>query len=157
MPPPTTRDGDAVKTPNRAGAIAYWGLVVFLIGFGFLGLLSVGLPFLLLGITLAILSQRRHETGVVASGVAAIVGFTTGYILVAPLGCTTSGGDPGSIPHTVCSNILGIDYSGTGVYNPSLLPGLIAGLVVAVLFALGTGWLVRRIASHRATPPPVPA
>jgi hypothetical protein len=147
-----------VKTRARLAGVAYWALVVFLIGSGFLGLLSVGLPFLLLGITLAILSQRRHETGVVASGVAAIVGFTTGYILVAPLGCTTSGGVPGSTPHTVCGNILGIDYSGTGVYNPSLLPGLSAGLILAVLFAIGTGRLVRRIASHRMTPPPpVPA
>jgi Na+(H+)/acetate symporter ActP len=141
---------------NRAGAVAYWALVVFLIGYGFLGLLSIGLPFLLLGITLAILWPRRHETGVIAAGVAAIVGFTVGYILVAPLGCTSSGGAPGSISHTVCTNILGIDYSGTGVYNPSSLPGLIAGLVVAVLFAIGTRWLARRIAS-RHTPPPVAA
>jgi hypothetical protein len=144
-------------THNRAGATAYWILVVFLIGFGYLGLFSIGMPFLLLGITLAILWPLRHATGVIASGVAAIVGLTLGYTLVAPLGCTTSGGAPGSIPHTVCSNILGIDYSGTGLYNPSLFPGLIAGLAVAVLFAIGTRWLVRRIASHRATPPPVPA
>jgi Na+(H+)/acetate symporter ActP len=145
-----------LETHNGAGAVAYWALVVFLIGYGFLGLMSIGLPFLLLGITLAILWPRRHETGVIAAGVAAIVGFTVGYILVAPLGCTSSGGAPGSISHTVCTNILGIDYSGTGVYDPSLLPGLIAGLVVAVLFAIGTRWLARRIAS-RHTPPPVAA
>jgi hypothetical protein len=140
-----------VDTHNRAGLIAYWTLVVFLIGFGYLGLLSIGMPFLLLGITLAILSQRRHETGVVATGVAAIVGFTLGYVLVAPLGCTSSGAGPGSISHTVCSNILGIDYSGVGLYNPSLAPGLLAGLFVAVSFALGTRWIVRRIAAGRTS------
>jgi hypothetical protein len=141
---------------GRAGAIAYWTLVVVLIAFGTLGLLSIGLPFLLLGLMLAIVSQRRHETGVVAAGVAAIVGFMVGYILVAPVTCTTSANPVDPVEHTVCSNILGIDYSGTGVYNPSLFPGLIAGLVVALLFGLGARWLARRIASHR-TPPPVPA
>lgn len=142
---------------NRAGGIAYWTLVVFLVGFGFMGLLSIGFPFLLLGIALAILSQRRHETGVIAAGAAAVLGFTIGYILVAPLGCTSSGAAPGSLSHTVCTNILRIDYSGTGVYNPSLLPGLIAGLVMAVLFANVTRWLFRRIASHHMLPPPIPA
>jgi hypothetical protein len=146
-----------LETHSRTGAIAYWAFVVFLIVFGFLGLLSIGLPFLLLGITLAILSERRDETGVIAAGVAAVLGFAIGYILVAPLGCTSSSAAPGSISHTVCSNILGIDYSGTGIYNPSLLPGLIAGLIMAVLFANVTWWLIRRIASRHTPPPPIPA
>jgi uncharacterized protein (DUF2062 family) len=146
-----------MTSKGRAGAIAYWTLVVVLIAFGTLGLLSIGFPFLLLGLMLAIVSQRRHETGVVAAGVAAIVGFMVGYILVAPLGCTTSANSVDPVEHTVCSNILGIDYSGTGVYNPSLFPGLIVGLVVAVLFGLGARWLARRIASRRTPPPPVPA
>jgi hypothetical protein len=139
----------------RAGAIAYWTLVVLLIGFGVLGLLSIGFPFLLLGIMLAIVSQRRHETGVVAAGDAAIVGFMVGYILVAPLSCTTSANSVDPVEHTLCSNILGIDYSGTGIYNPSLPPGLLAGLVVAVLFGLGARWLARRITSRRTPPPAV--
>jgi hypothetical protein len=146
-----------MTSTSRVGAIAYWTLVVVLIGFGYLGLFSIGFPFLLLGITLAIVSQRRHETGVVAAGVGAIVGFTVGYILIAPLGCTTSANSVDPIEHTVCTNILGIDYSGTGVYNPSLIPGLLAGLVVAVLFARGARWIARRIASRHTSPPPVAA
>lgn len=134
-----------------------WALVVFLIGFGFLGLLSIGLPFLLLGITLAILARRRHETGVIAAGVAAIVGFTLGYILVVPLNCTMTESSLHPGAHTVCSNILGINYSGAGIYNPSVLPPVIAGLVLAVLFANGTRWLARRIASRHTPPPPIPA
>lgn len=146
-----------METHNRAGAVAYWAFAVFLIGFGFLGLLTVGLPFFLLGMTLAILWPRRHETGVIAAGVSAIVGFTLGYILVAPLGCTTSGQGTHAVSHTVCSNILGINYSGAIGYNPSVLPGVIVGLVMAVLFANVTLWLARRIASRHAPPPPIPA
>jgi hypothetical protein len=143
-----------MTSTNRAGPIAYWALVVVLLGFGYLGPFSIGLPFLLLGIALAIVSQRRHETGVVAAGVATIVGFTVGYILVAPLGCTTSANGVDPVEHTVCTNILGIDYSGTGVYNPSLLPGLVAGVVLAVVFGLSARWIAHRVASrHDAMPP----
>ena len=38
-----------MTSKGRAGAIAYWTLVVVLIAFGTLGLLSIGFPFLLLG------------------------------------------------------------------------------------------------------------
>jgi membrane-bound ClpP family serine protease len=145
----------SMETHNRVGAVGYWALTVFLIGFGFLGMLSIGLPFLLMGIMLAILARRRHETGVIAAGVAAIVGFTLGYILIVPLNCTMTESSNHPVAHTVCSNILGINYSGVGVYNPSLLTGVIAGLVLAVLFANGTRRLARRIARH--TPPPIPA
>ena len=140
---------------GRAGAIAYWTLTVVLIVFGTLGLISIGFPFLLLGLMLAIVSQRRHETGVVVAGVAAVVGFVVSYILVAPLGCTTSANSVDPVEHTVCANVLGIDYSGAGGYQPNLLPGLIAALVVAVLAAMGARWLARRLAARRT--PAVPA
>ena len=146
-----------MTSKGRAGAIAYWTVTVVLITFGTLGLLSIGFPFLLLGIALAIVSQRRHETGLVAGVVAAVVGFSVGYILIAPLTCSTSASSADPVERTVCSNILGIDYSGGGTYNPSLLPALIAGLIVGVLATLTARWLARRIASHRTPPPPVPA
>jgi hypothetical protein len=135
----------------------YWSLVVVLIGFGVLGILTIGLPFLLLGLMLAIVSQRRHETGIVAAGVGAIVGFMVGYILVAPTSCTTSANSVDGIEHRACTNILGFGYSGTDADNLGVILGLLAGLVVAVLFALGARWLARRIASRRTAPPPVPA
>jgi hypothetical protein len=134
-----------VETHNRAGAIAYWALIVILIGFGFLGILSIGLPFLLLGIMLAILARRRHETGVIAAGVAAIVGFTLGYILFVPINCTTAERAPIGT-HTVCGNILGINYSSAGGYSSSLFSGVIAGLILAVLFASVTRRIARRVA-----------
>jgi hypothetical protein len=146
-----------METHDRAGAVAYWSIVLFLIVFGFLGLLSIGLPFLLLGITLAIMWPRRRATGVIASGVAAIAGFTLGYILVAPLGCSATARSIRSGSHTVCSNILGINYSGTGLYNPSLFPALIAGIVVAVITSIGTWWFAHRIASRHAAPDPIPS
>ncbi len=134
---------------SRAGAIAYWALVVLLIGFGYLGLFSIGFPFLLLGIGLAIVARRRHETGVVAATVAAVIGFTLGYILVAPLGCTSGSSSAHPVAHTVCTNILGIDYSGANPYSQPLLPGILAGLATAAVFALLARAIARRIANDR--------
>ena len=144
-----------MTSKGHAGAIAYWTLVVLLIGFGALAILTIGLPFLLLGLMLAIVSQRRHETGVVAAGVGAIVGFMVGYILIAPTSCSTGASSIDGIEHRACTNILGFGYSGTD--NLGVILGLLAGLVAAVLFALGARWLARRFASRRTPPPPVPA
>ena len=146
-----------MTSKGHAGAIAYWTLVVLLIGFGALAILTIGLPFLLLGLMLAIVSQRRHETGVVAAGVGAIVGFMVGYILIAPTSCSTGANSIDGFEHRACTNILGFGYSGTDTDNLGVILGLLAGLVVAVLFALGTRWLARRFAARRTPPPPVPA
>ena len=43
---------------------------------------------------------------------------------------------------TTCSSLAGIQYAGTGIYNPSLLPGVYAGLAVAALAALLVGALI---------------
>ena len=51
-------------------------------------------------------------------------------MLVAPLSCR--GSDSLAETTTVCSNLIGIDYSGSGIYNPSLPPVLLAGLGAAV-------------------------
>jgi len=142
-----------MTSKGQIGAIAYWTLVVLLIGFGALAILTIGLPFLLLGLMLAIVSQRRHE----AAGVGAIVGFMVGYILIAPTSCSTGGNSIGGIQHRACTNILGFGYSGTDTDDLGVVLGLLAGLVVAVLCALGTRWLARRFASRRTPPPPVPA
>ena len=136
-----------MEAHNRTGAFAYWALTVFLIGFGFLGILSIGMPFLLLGITLAILARRRHETGVVVAGVAAIFGFTLGYILVVPLNCTTVESSIHPVSPTVCTNVLGLNDAGTGAHYPSVFPAVLAGVVLAVLFANVTRRIARRIAA----------
>lgn len=140
---------------GRAGAIAYWALVVVLIAVGVLGILSIGLPFLLLGLMLAIVSQRRHESGVVAAGLAAIVGFMVGYILVAPTSCTSGVSSGADIGHRTCTSILGFGYAGTD--DAGMILGLLVGLAVAVPFGLGARWLARRIASRRDAPPAVAA
>ena len=142
---------------RRPAAVAYWTLGVVLIAFGFLGIFSIGAPFLLTGLAMSLVGPWRRNRAVLWPALVAVWAFVVGYVLVAPLGCTSSGGSMPALPgasfplvvsHTVCTNILGIDYSGRGVYNPSLVPGLLAGLVAGVIGALLVRVvLVRRIAA----------
>jgi hypothetical protein len=118
-------------------ALAYWAMVAVLIAFGTIAIFSIGAPFLLLGLMFAVLSPWRHRRGVIWAGVGVVFGFVLGYVLVAPLGChgsTFLGVDGAIIRDTVrCTNLLGIRYEGTGNYNPSLLPALLAGISLAVV------------------------
>jgi hypothetical protein len=72
--------------------------------------------------------------------------FLVGAALVTPMWCTASGVVGGS-SETVCSSIIGLTWSGSGVYNPPLearnlaiAVGIGAGTV-----ALITTWLVLTI------------
>jgi len=140
------------------GSAGYWVVVSLLCVFGVAGIFSVGMPFLLLGVTLAAVSPWRAQRAVLWPAVTAVVGFVVGYILVAPLSCraTASSVVPGqstTVPgqSTTCTNVLGIDYSGTGVYNPSLVPALLAGLTVSVAAAAAFRVVLKRkeVRRHR--------
>ena len=137
-------------------ARAYLAFVVALILFGWLAIFSIGAPFLLLGIMLAVLFPWRTRRGVLVTGMAVILGLVVGYLLVAPLSCMGSStavsvvGEVRSEGTTTCSNLLGITYEGSGIYNPSLLPALLAGIALAAIAGVTTAWLYRR---HQAHPP----
>jgi hypothetical protein len=83
-----------------------------------------------------------------------ILGLVVGYVLVVPLSCTATAvsvvGEAQSEGTTTCSNLLGITYEGSGIYNPSLLPALLVGIALAAIAGVTTAWLYRR---HPAHPP----
>ena len=130
---------------ERTGAIAYWSGAALLVVFGFLSLFSIGAPLALTGLAMLVVGPFRHRRDVLWPALVGVWSFVVAYVLVAPLGCTSS-----IVPlvgttdlaaqagHTTCTNVLGIDYSGGGVYNPPLMPALVVGLIVAVVVALVT-------------------
>ena len=142
---------------NRIADVGYWALVSFCLVIGVLGFFSIGMPFLLLGVMLAALAPVRGETQRFWPPLVGLGLFFVTYVLVAPLGCTVSatvsvvnGAGPRDttqeIGSTICANLLGIDYSGTGPYNPPLQPALIAAVVVgAAGFLLTRALLNRRV------------
>lgn len=145
----------------RAGRLGYWVLVAVLLVVGVVGIFSIGLPFLLTGLVLAALAPMRRDPAAFWPPLAGTLAFILGYILTAPLGCTTSESGPSArelvlrkaagtpsaevaIDETVCTNLLGLDYSGSGSYDPPLLPALFAGMFIGGAASLVTRGLLRR-------------
>lgn len=126
--------------PSSSSENSYWGLVVFLVGFGFITGFSIGIPFLLVGVTLAVLSPFRSRPRVFWPSLSLVVGFLVGYVLVAPFSCSiTARSNPSigteDLSREVCRSLVGIEYTG----SPQTL-ALIAGGVLAVVGA-AAGWI----------------
>lgn len=131
------------------GTATYWGVAVILVGFGFLALFSIGLPFLLTGTAMMVVSPWRNRPQVLWPALVGVWAFVLGYLLVAPLGCTSTAvavtaGSPVAVSHTMCTSILGIDYSGTGTYEPSLLPALVVAAAAGAAGVVAARFLLRR-------------
>ncbi len=123
----------------------YWLLAAALVIFGYVAIFSVGAPFLVLGIALLVLGPWRDRPQTFWPPLVAVVLFFVGYIVVAPVTCTATAQSRTDSPGvTVCSNLLGLDYSGTGVYNPPVWPALLAGLGLAVTGGLTIKLFLRR-------------
>jgi len=151
----------AVERLNRQGCVGsagYWAVVVVLVAFGTVTGFSVGLPFLLIGLTLAVMGPFRKRAVVFWPVVIAVLAFTGGFGAVAPISCSTTSFRAAAgraASNTTCTNLLGIDYSGPGTDNPSLMPALTSGLIAAVTLGfLSRVWLRRR---HGADHPQCPS
>jgi len=115
----------------------YWVLVAVLVVFGLVTGFSIGLPFFLLGVILAALAPFRHRPAVFWPVVVGFIGLVGGYLLTAPLDCSstatlsTSGTSTAS---TTCTSVLG-RYAGGPQYGPSWIPAVLVGLAAGA--ALG--------------------
>ena len=134
----------------------YVAIALVLCAFGFLAILSIGAPIFLTGAAMLAAAPWRHRRGVLGPVLLGVWGFVGAYVLLAPLGCSSSArpAEPGTafVEHTSCTNVLGIDYSGVGAYDPPLLPALLAGLAAGLAVAVGTRRLFRADRRARARP-----
>ena len=112
--------------------MGYWITSLGLIPFGFVGMFSIGRPFFLVGLAMLVLGPARRHAMIFWPPLLAVVAYNVGYWAVAPLYCTATEAVGGQST-TTCSNLLGITYSGSGLYNPSLDPANVAGLLLAVV------------------------
>jgi hypothetical protein len=129
----------------------YWLAAIGLCALGVVGLFSFGAPLLLLGVALLVVSPWRSRRTVVWPTVAGVAAFVAFYLLSAPLGCTaTATSMPDTAEgRTVCTNVLGIDYSGVVPYQPSLAPAAVVAIAAALIVGLAVLGVLRR-SSHAA-------
>ena len=109
---------------------------------------SIGRPFLLVGLAMLIPGPLRSRPVLFWSPLVAVIAYNVAYWAVAPLYCTATEA-AGGTSTTTCSSLIGIGYSGSGIYNPSLEPANQAGLTVAamvfVVVLAGMLWEGRRM------------
>lgn len=144
----------SMEADVRSQAVGYWSLAILLTVFGFIDLIAIGAPFLVLGLALLVLGRRRHERAVFVPGLAGTIGFIGGTLPLLPLGCTASGtgSSAGLLVEgpTRCATILWFDYVGASPYSPPFLPALIAGALVGIGFWVIARRLVTRTLIQRA-------
>src|SRR5205814_2045421 len=134
---PSTLDAMVIAAGSTRKA-AYWILVGSLLGFGMLAIFSIGAPFFLLGLTLAVVAPWRHRRGVLwpAGGSGAWLRLRVPAVLPDELhdsdrSCATPGRCP-QLPGE-CNTAFRLFHYGSA--SPSLIPTLVAGLALAVLAA----------------------
>jgi hypothetical protein len=132
--------------------LAYAALAVCLILFGFAGLFSIGAPFLLTGIVMLVCFPWRRRRDIIWPAIAGVWGFTLGYVLLAPIGCSTRGTSEGltigfasTAATTTCNGVF-FDYSGGASYDPPLLPALVVGVLVGAVAIVAMRALLSRTA-----------
>jgi hypothetical protein len=133
--------------------VTYWVLSLGLVTFGLVGMLSIGRPFFLVGLTMLLLGRVRRWPALFWPPLSAVVAYNVGYWAVAPFSCTATA-TLGGGASTVCSSLVGIVYAGPGIYNPSLAPAnqVALALAVATFVVVLAGWLVSRaVARSRAS------
>jgi hypothetical protein len=123
--------------------MAYWVASLALIVFGFLSSLSIGQPFLLVGVAMLVLGAFRGRPRIYWPPLLAVIAYDVAYWAVAPYRCFARS-DAGEISNTACSSLVGQHYAGVGIFNPSLLPAIVAGLVAAGVAGLTFALLIWR-------------
>jgi hypothetical protein len=129
--------------------MAYWILALVVTAFGFITGFSIGLPILVLGVTMLALGPFRGRPRVFWPPFLGVVASVATFMAIAPFQCTaTAGLGEGSIPSdTVCTSLIGLQYTAPPLQNPSLMPALLVGLAVGVIVAGVTFAVLSRRAS----------
>lgn len=115
--------------------MAYWITSLALIGFGILGVASIGQPFFLVGLAMVLLGAFRERPLIFWPPLLAVIAYNLAFLAVAPFYCTASS-TVGSTSTTVCSSLIGLRHTGESIYNPSFMPAVWVGLTFAGLTAI---------------------
>jgi len=130
--------------------VPYWLTALALIVFGLLAIFSFGWILFVVALAMVVLGPVRRRPEIFWPPMTAVIAFLVGYLAVAPLSCFASAEPPGVVSPVVCTSALGVEYRGEGSFAPSSLPGVEAGLVLALVANIVVGAVLWWRRSHRA-------
>lgn len=118
--------------------MSYWIVSIALMAFGVVASLSIGRPFAMVGLAMLVLGPLRRRPVLFWPPLVAVVAWNLAFMVIAPSQCAATqtvrsvdlGGGLGEST-IVCSSLIGITYTGSGTFNPSLEPANQAALLVA--------------------------
>ena len=130
--------------------MGYWAASIALIVFGILGSMSIGLPFLTIGMAMLLLAQVRRRAVVYWPIMLGLIAFNIAFWLTIPFYCSASSTPDGGSSAATCSSLIGIPTAdaGTSIYTDPATFGvyfgfaIVVGIVTAVL-VLSWLWMDR--------------
>ena len=130
--------------------MGYWSVSVALIAFGTLGLMTIGLPFLMIGLAMLLLGRIRHRALAYWPIMLGLIAYNIAFWLTIPFYCSASSTPDGLSSAATCSSLTGIpwpdDATGMNVtpaaFGISFGFAVVVGIVTAVL-VLSWLWMDR--------------
>ncbi len=131
--------------------MGYWITSLVLIAFGIAGAMTIGRPFLFIGLAMLVLGPLRRHALVFWPPLLGFVAYNVADFAIAPFYCSASSSPGGGSGQTACSSLIGIswpaDQSGQGVSAGAFdIANGVAVIIGVVVFALVLGrlWWDRR-------------
>ncbi len=126
--------------------MGYWIASFALIAFGILGAMTIGLPFLLIGLAMLLLSPIRRRPLAFWPIFLGFVSFNLAGLLIEPFYCSATTAVGGGSSQTTCSSLTGIpwpaDATGAGASSTGFVIALgISVLIGVAVFVVSLTWL----------------
>lgn len=117
--------------------MGYWIVSLALIAFGIVGAMSIGLPFLLIGLAMLVLSPIRHRPLAFWPVFLGLVSFTLAYLLIGPFSCSAGSVIGGGSLQIACSSLTGISWPADSAGAGASADAFVVAAAISVSIGVG--------------------
>jgi hypothetical protein len=119
--------------------MGYWITSLALIAFGIAGAMTIGLPFLIIGLAMAVLGPIRHQARVYRPIMLGLIAFNVAFMAIAPAYCSATSTIGGGSSAATCTSFIGIPWpdDATGMNVTPAAFGISLGIAIGVGIAVG--------------------
>jgi hypothetical protein len=114
--------------------MGYWAASIALIVFGTLGLMTIGLPFLMIGVAMLLLGRFRHRAMIYWPIMAGLIASNIAFWLTIPFYCSASSTPVGGSSAATCSSLISIPWpdDATGMNVTPAAFGIVSSFAIVV-------------------------